>query len=168
MSDDDAPGAARQKVTPCLWFRTDGEAALRLYTSLVPGSQITSLQYSPGPDGEATLLAGFTLGGVEYRAIGGPAEFGPTEAFSLSVACADQAEVDRYWDALVADGGEEGPCGWLKDRWGVSWQIVPDRLGELLADRDPARAGAALQAMFGMTRIVVADLEAAADSATQS
>ncbi|MFL6138515.1 MAG: VOC family protein [Frankiaceae bacterium] len=160
MSD---AGSRDQIVTPCLWFHEDGEAALELYTALVPGSAITSIQRSPGPDGSETLLAGFTLGGVAYRAIGAPSGFRFSEAISLSVRCADQAEVDRYWDALTADGGEEGACGWLRDRWGVSWQIVPDRLGELLSDPDPARSGRALRAMLGMSKIDVAELEAAAD-----
>jgi predicted 3-demethylubiquinone-9 3-methyltransferase (glyoxalase superfamily) len=151
-----------QTAVPCIWLVEDGEAALRLYTELVPDSHIDSIQHSPGPDGSSTMLADFRLGGVQYRAIGGPAEFGLTPAFSLSIACADQAEVDHYWDTLLADGGQESQCGWLIDRWGMSWQIVPTRLMELLGDPDRERAGRALQAMFGMRRIVIADLETAA------
>jgi len=151
------------KVTPCLWFAADGEEALRCYTSLLPDSEILSIDYSDGPDGQRTLLASFRLGGRDYRAIGAPSGFRFTEAVSLSVACADQAEVDRYWNTLAADGGEEQPCGWLKDRWGLSWQIVPDRLPQLLADPDPARVERVLQAMFGMRRLVIAELEAAAE-----
>jgi predicted 3-demethylubiquinone-9 3-methyltransferase (glyoxalase superfamily) len=153
------------EITPCLWFHEDGEAAIRTYTSLIPGSDILSLNISPGPDGTETMLADFRLAGRSYRAIGGATSFRFTEAISLSVSCADQAEVDKYWTALTADGGEEQPCGWLKDRWGVSWQIIPSRLGELLGDADSARSQRALHAMFGMRRIVIADLEAAADSA---
>jgi len=155
---------ATSVVTPCLWFAEDGAAAIRLYTSLVPGSSIESMSEIAGPDGSATLLADFTLAGVAYRAIGAPADFALTPAISLSVSCRDQADVDRYWDALVADGGEEGQCGWLVDRWGLSWQIVPDRLVELLGDPDPERAERARQAMFTMRRIVITDLEAAADA----
>jgi predicted 3-demethylubiquinone-9 3-methyltransferase (glyoxalase superfamily) len=151
-----------QTVTPCLWFHEGGEDAVRFYTALVPGSEVRSIQWSPGPDGSRTLLAEFTLGGVDYRAIGATADFRFTEAMSLSVVCADQDEVDRYWEALV-DGGEPGPCGWLRDRWGLSWQIVPSRLGELLVDPDPGRAQRALQAMFTMSRLDIAALDAAAD-----
>jgi predicted 3-demethylubiquinone-9 3-methyltransferase (glyoxalase superfamily) len=163
VSDEQTQGDQAQKVTPCLWFRVDGEAALRLYTTLIPNSSIASLEHIDGPDGTSTMLADFTLGGVRYRAIGAPTDFRFTEAVSLSVQCGDQAEVDRYWDALTADGGEAGACGWLRDRWGMSWQIVPDRLGQLLADPDPERSARAMQAMFTMGRLDIAALDAAAD-----
>ena len=111
------------------------------------------------------MAGDWTLDGQQYRGInGGPVNATFTEAISFSVACRDQSEVDYYWDNLVA-GGEPGPCAWLKDRFGLSWQIVPDRLLELIADPDPARAQAATQAMLGMQKIVIADLEAAADAA---
>ncbi|MGO4534276.1 VOC family protein [Leifsonia sp. 2MCAF36] len=152
-----------QKVSTFLWFESGVEEAAELYTSLIPDSSILEVQrFGEGmPDGLVVLR--FTLGGVEYQAMNtGPAG-GFTEAFSLSVVCDDQAEVDRLWDALTADGGEESMCGWLKDRWGVSWQIVPRRLLELQADPDRARASRANQAMLGMRKLDVAALEAAAD-----
>ena len=112
------------------------------------------------------MLAGdFVLDGLTFRAInGGPAPFAFNEAISFSIACRDQTETDYYWDSL-SDGGEESMCGWLKDRYGISWQVVPNRLYELLSDPEPARARAAMEAMLQMQRIVVADLEAAADAA---
>jgi predicted 3-demethylubiquinone-9 3-methyltransferase (glyoxalase superfamily) len=147
-------------TVPCLWFDTEGLAAAELYVSLFPGSQITST--SPGgPDG-GPLTVSFDLDSRPYTIINGGPQFPHSEAFSIQVLCADQAEVDRYWDGLSADGGAESQCGWLKDRWGVSWQIVPTRLYELLADPDPERAGRATTAMLGMKRLVVADLERAA------
>src|SRR5918992_2764561 len=107
----------------------------------------------------------FTIDGMTFRGINGGPDFANfTEAISFSITCRDQAEVDYYWDSLV-DGGEESVCGWLKDRFGLSWQIVPTRLYELVSDPDPTRARAASQAMLGMRRIVIADLEAAADAA---
>jgi predicted 3-demethylubiquinone-9 3-methyltransferase (glyoxalase superfamily) len=151
-----------QKVSTFLWFESGVEEAAQLYTSLIPDSSILEVQkFGEGmPDGLVVLR--FTLGGVEYQAMNtGPAN-GFTEAFSLSVVCDDQAEVDRLWDALTADGGEESMCGWLKDRWGVSWQIVPRRLLELQADPDRGRASRANQAMLGMRKLDIAALEAAA------
>ena len=152
-----------QKVSTFLWFESGMEEAAELYTSLIPDSSILEVQkFGEGmPDGLVVLR--FTLAGIEYQAMNtGPAN-GFTEAISLSVVCDDQAEVDRLWDALTADGGEESMCGWLKDRWGVSWQIVPRRLLELQADPDRERAGRANQAMLGMRKLDIAALEAAAD-----
>ncbi|WP_431247559.1 VOC family protein [Leifsonia xyli] len=152
-----------QKVSTFLWFENGVEEAAALYTSLIPNSSILEVQrFGEGmPDGLVVLR--FTLDGVEYQAMNtGPAG-GFTEAFSLSVLCDDQAEVDRLWEALTADGGEESMCGWLKDRWGVSWQIVPRRLIELQGDPDRARAARANQAMLGMRKLDIAALEAAAD-----
>lgn len=155
-------------ISPCLWFDDNLEEAARFYTGIFPNSSIGHLtRYSDGGPGKpgAVMAGEFTLDGLTFRGInGGPAGFGFTEAISFSIACRDQSEVDYYWDALV-DGGEESVCGWLKDRFGLSWQIVPTRLYELVSDPDPARARAATQAMLGMRRIVVAELEAAADSA---
>jgi len=147
-------------ITTCLWFSSDLEGALQRYTSLFPDSEVYSLQA-----GDGYALAEWRMNGTDFRAIMQPAEFRFSEAVSLSVSCADQAEVDRYWDGLIAGGGEESQCGWLKDPWGLSWQIVPQRLGELLSDPDPRRAGAAQAAMLTQRRIVVAELEAAADAA---
>lgn len=155
-------------ITPCLWFDDDLEDAMGFYTRIFPDSRIGNVSRygdaGPGTPG-SVMAADFELAGLAFRAINGGPQFQFSEAISFSVSCADQAAVDHYWDALTADGGEESMCGWLKDRFGLSWQIVPDRLFELVSDPDPARAGAATQAMLGMRRIVIADLEAAADAA---
>jgi predicted 3-demethylubiquinone-9 3-methyltransferase (glyoxalase superfamily) len=153
-------------VTTCLWLSHDADVAaqaLAFYTDLIPNSSIDSSSRMQGPDAE-TLLADITLAGTPYRVIGAPVPFRLNESASLSVSCADQAEVDRYWDALSSDGGAESQCGWLVDRWGLSWQIVPTRLYELLGDPDPERAARASAAMMTMRRIVIADLESAADA----
>lgn len=150
----------------CLWFNGDAEEAAQLYTSLFPDSSIDGVsrwgEGGPFPPGTA-LMVDFTLQGVRYQALNGGPDFPPTEAFSTVVLCDSQAEVDHYWDGLTADGGQESQCGWLKDRFGVSWQIVPRRLGELMSSPDPARAQRTAQAMYGMRRLVIAELEAAAD-----
>lgn len=152
-------------VTPFLWFDDDAEAAIGFYTSLIPGSEVVSLgRYPdevPGMGGKV-MHAHFRLAGRDYYAMDAGPQFPFTEAISLYVSCSDQAEVDRYWDALVADGGQEQPCGWLKDRWGVSWQIIPDRLIELIRHEDPDIAHRAVQSMLAMRRIDIAALEAAA------
>jgi predicted 3-demethylubiquinone-9 3-methyltransferase (glyoxalase superfamily) len=146
-------------ITPFLWFDNQAGEAMEFYTSLFPNSRI--VETMPGPDGN--LLAGtFMLDGREYMALNGGPEFKFTEAISLFVKCQDQAEVDHYWDALTADGGEESQCGWLKDRYGLSWQIVPNRLMELLGDPNRETAGRATQAMLKMQKIDVAKLEEAA------
>jgi len=153
-------------VTPCLWFDDDAEAAILFYTELIPGSEVVSLDRYPDAVpgmGGKVMHAHFRLGGRDYYAMDAGPQFPFTEAVSMFVACSDQAEVDRYWNALTADGGQEQPCAWLKDRWGLSWQIVPDRLVELMRDPDPDRSHRAIQAMFTMTKIDVATIEAAAD-----
>ena len=154
-------------VTPFLWFDDDGEAAIQFYTALIPGSEVVSIaRYPdevPGMGGKV-MHAHFRLAGRDYYAMDAGPQFPFTEAVSLFVSCADQAEVDRYWTALTADGGQEQPCAWLKDRWGLSWQIVPDRLIELIRDPDPERSHRAVQAMFTMTKIDIAAIEAAADA----
>ncbi len=149
-------------LSTCLWLDDDLEDAVAFWTSLFPRSSVGEVVRNP--DG-TVLGAEWTLDGMPFRGINGGTGHHFTEAVSISVSCADQSEVDYYWDALVA-GGEESRCGWLRDRFGLSWQIVPTRLGELLGDPDPDRSRAALQAMLSMDRIVVADLEAAADAAT--
>jgi len=154
-------------ITPCLWFDDRLEEAAEFYTAIFPNSSIGHLaRYGEaGPGQPGTVMAGeFTLDGTTFRAINGGPMFAFSEAVSFSISCTGQAEVDYYWDSLV-DGGEESMCGWLKDRFGLSWQIVPTRLHELLSDPDPARATAAQQAMLAMRRLVIADLEAAADAA---
>ena len=157
-----------QKVTPCLWFDGQAEQAAGYYVSLLPNSRIDRVIRSPAdtPSGPAgmVLAVEFTLGGNKFSGLNGGPQFPFTEAVSFLVNCIDQGEVDYYWDRLL-DGGQESRCGWLKDRFGVSWQIVPDRLFELLGDPDPARAAAATKAMLGMRKIVIADLEAAVDEA---
>jgi predicted 3-demethylubiquinone-9 3-methyltransferase (glyoxalase superfamily) len=154
-------------ISPCLWFDDNLEEAATFYTSIFPDSSVGRLsRYTEaGPGEPGTAMAGeFTLNGITFRGInGGPAHARFTEAVSFSITCHDQAEVDYYWDSLV-DGGEESVCGWLKDRFGLSWQIVPTRLYELVSDPNRARAKAASEAMLRMSRIVIADLEAAADS----
>ena len=155
-------------LTICLWFDTEGEEAANYYTRIFPGSRIGRVsRYTdagPGPAGTAMVVE-FELAGQKFVALnGGPANAHFTEAISFQIPCADQDEVDYYWDRLV-DGGQESQCGWLKDRFGLSWQIVPDRLFELLNDPDPARAVAATKAMLGMRKIVISELEAAADAA---
>ena len=149
------------KQTPCLWFDGQAEQAAEHYTAIFPNSGITSVGRQP--DG-SVLVVEWTLDGQPYQGLNGGPQFTFSEAISFSVSCADQAEVDHYWDALSA-GGEQGPCGWLKDRFGVSWQVVPARLGELLGDPDPERAQRAMQAMLGMRKLDVAALRAAADGA---
>jgi predicted 3-demethylubiquinone-9 3-methyltransferase (glyoxalase superfamily) len=154
-------------ISPCLWFDDELEEAARFYTSIFPNSSIGRLTRTTdaGPGEPGTVMAGeFTLDGTRFQGINGGPAFTFSEAVSFSISCRDQSEVDYYWHSL-ADGGEESVCGWLKDRFGVSWQIVPSRLYELVSDPDPARSAAATRAMLGMTRIVVAELEAAADAA---
>ena len=154
------------KVTTCLWFGKDAEAAVRFYVSIVPDSRIDHIQRSPsdwpgGKAGEVILLT-FTLGGQSFMALNGgtPADYGT--AASISVDCPDQTEVDRLWAALTADGGKEIMCGWLRDRWGIPWQIVPSIMPRLLADPDPAVAARAFAAMQTMVKMDVAALEHAA------
>jgi predicted 3-demethylubiquinone-9 3-methyltransferase (glyoxalase superfamily) len=154
------------KVSTCLWFGKDVEVAVRFYVSLVAGSNIENILHSPGAwPGGATgdvIMLTFTLGGQSFQALNGgaPADYGT--AASISVECIDQAEVDRLWTALTANGGSEIMCGWLRDRWGVPWQIVPEVLPRLLADPDPAVAGRVFAAMQGMVKLDIAALERAA------
>lgn len=162
---------ANPKVYPCLWFERDAEEAATFYTSLLPDSRIDKVWRSPaetpsGPEG-IVLLVDFTLAGQKLQILaGGPQpEFKFNEAISIVIECEDQAETDRLWDTLTADGGEPGPCGWLRDRWGLSWQIVPKRMNELMDDPNPDRARRAMQAMLKMGKIDIAELERAADAA---
>jgi predicted 3-demethylubiquinone-9 3-methyltransferase (glyoxalase superfamily) len=155
-------------ISPCLWFDTELEEAAEFYTSIFPNSSIGHMtRYSDaGPGEPGSVMAGeFTLDGTTFRGINGGPELTFSEAISFSVSCRDQVEVDRYWDGLLAGGGEESVCGWLKDKYGLSWQIVPAAAYELFSDPDPARARAATEAMFKQRKIVLADLEAAADAA---
>jgi predicted 3-demethylubiquinone-9 3-methyltransferase (glyoxalase superfamily) len=153
------------KIAPCLWFNGDAEAAAKLYTSLFPDSRITSVMRSPADNPStsegAVLTVEFNLAGQKFIGLNGGPEFQFSEAVSFTIDCADQAEVDRYWDALTADGGEPSQCGWLKDRFGVSWQVIPRQLQELLGGSDPDGARRAMEAMLQMSKIDVAALEEA-------
>ena len=148
------------KVRTCLWFDSEGEAAAQLYVSLIPGSSIDSV-FRPEP-GKPPSMVNFTLAGVPYQILNGGPGHPQTTAASISVQTDDQAETDKIWDALVANGGSPVQCGWLKDRFGLSWQIVPRRLPELLGDPDRAKSARAMQAMMKMVKIDIAALEAAA------
>jgi predicted 3-demethylubiquinone-9 3-methyltransferase (glyoxalase superfamily) len=156
-----------QKITPFLWFDTEGEEAAKFYTSLFPNSKIGEIaRYGPGgPRPEGTVMTvSFELDGQKFVALNGGPDFKFTEAVSFLVNCDTQDEVDSYWSTL-SEGGEEGPCGWLKDRFGLSWQIVPKRLPELLADPDRERAQRVMAAMMKMGKIEVDELERAAAAA---
>jgi predicted 3-demethylubiquinone-9 3-methyltransferase (glyoxalase superfamily) len=153
------------KITPCLWFDTQGEEAAEFYTSIFPNSRIVDVaRYGEaGPrDAGTVMVVRFELDGQEFVALNGGPQFTFDEAISFQIDCAAQDEVDRYSEALT-DGGEQGPCGWVKDRFGLSWQVVPARLIELLADPDEARAQRAMAAMLEMRKIDIAAVEAAAD-----
>lgn len=154
---------------PCLWFDGNAEEAAAFYTFLMPDSRIDNVWRSPAdtPSGPAgmVLTVDFTLAGERFQGLNGGPEFRFNEAVSFVIECEDQAEVDRLWDALAADGGEPGPCGWIKDRFGLAWQITPIRLNELLIDPDPERARRAMEAMLAMGKLDIAALERAADGA---
>ena len=155
-----------QRITPCLWFDTQAEEAANFYVSLFEDSAVTNVQRLDGtPSGDNVALVFFQLAGQDYTAINGGPQFPFTEAVSFNVSCKDQDEVDRLWSQLTADGGEEGQCGWLKDRFGLSWQIIPERMGELLSDPDPGRSQRAMQAMLQMQKIDIKVLEDAANAA---
>lgn len=154
--------ANMQKISTCLWYDTGALEAAELYVSLLPNSRVTQVtRYGPGapmPEGTPMLVA-FTLAGVDFAALNGGPMFKHSEAVSLFVLCDDQAEIDRLWSALTANGGAESMCGWLKDRWGVSWQIQPARVAEWI--KDPIGHSRALRAMMGMRKIDAAVCEAA-------
>ena len=154
-------------ITPNLWFDTQGEEAAEFYCSIFPNSKITKVTHygeaGPGPAG-TVLTVDFVLDGQEYTAINGGPQFTFNEAVSLLINCEDQEEVDYYW-AKLTDGGQEGPCGWLKDRYGLSWQVCPVALLELVNDADPERSKRTMEAMFTMKKLDIAALQAAADGA---
>jgi predicted 3-demethylubiquinone-9 3-methyltransferase (glyoxalase superfamily) len=155
------------RITPNLWFDTESLEAAEFYCSVFPNSEIKNVSHytDAGPRPAGTVLTvDFVLDGQELTAINGGPEFTFDEAISLLINCADQDEVDYYWDKLT-EGGEESQCGWLKDRYGLSWQVVPEGMAELMNDPDPARATRAMKAMLGMKKLDVAALWAAADGA---
>ncbi|HEV2747349.1 MAG TPA: VOC family protein [Allosphingosinicella sp.] len=153
------------KIAPCLWYDGQAEEAAEFYVSLLPDSRIHKVLRAPAdyPGGSAgnVLTVEFTLAGQRFIGLNGGPEFGFTEAVSFSIDCEDQAEVDRLWDALTADGGAPVQCGWLKDRYGLSWQIVPSILPRMLSDPDRERAGRVMEAMMTMVKIDITTLERA-------
>jgi predicted 3-demethylubiquinone-9 3-methyltransferase (glyoxalase superfamily) len=155
-----------QKITPCLWFDTQAEEAANFYVSLLDDSEVTNVQRLDGtPSGDNVALVFFRLAGMDFTAINGGPQFPFTEALSFQISCKDQDEVDSLWSTLTDNGGEEGQCGWLKDRFGLSWQIIPEQMGVLLSDPDPGRSQRAMQAMLQMQKIDLKAMEAAADGA---
>ena len=154
---------------PCLWFDGNAEEAAGFYASIFPDTHVDRVWRSPAetPSGPAgmVLTVDFTLLGSRVQGLNGGADFQFNEAVSFVVECDDQAEVDRLWEALTADGGEPGPCGWLKDRFGLSWQIAPRELNDLMNDPDPARARRAMEAMLQMGKIELEEVRRAADAA---
>ena len=153
-----------QKITPFLWFDGNAEEAMNYYTSIFKNSKILNVsRYGPGmPIPEGTVMtATFLLEGQEFMVLNGGPLFKFTEAISFFIKCATQEEVDMYWNKLIADGGQESQCGWLKDKFGLSWQVIPDALGELLGHKDRAKAQRALQAMLKMKKIDIKTLQEA-------
>ena len=152
------------EITPCLWFDTQGEEAARFYTSVFPNSTIRDVsrygEGAPRPAG-TVMTVSFELDGKPFVALNGGPEFTFNEAISFQVSCKDQDELNAYWSKLSA-GGEEGPCGWLKDKYGVSWQVVPAALPELLANPDPEKSRRVMSALQSMKKIQIDDLERAA------
>jgi predicted 3-demethylubiquinone-9 3-methyltransferase (glyoxalase superfamily) len=149
--------------TTCLWFDTEGEEAAKFYADIFPNSNVGKVTpYAVGERAGQTMTVDLVLNGSKFIALNGGPEFRFNESISFQVPCADQAEMDRYWTALTEGGGEESMCGWLKDRFGVSWQIVPTQLEELISSEDSEKAQRVTQALFQMKKIVIADLEAAA------
>jgi predicted 3-demethylubiquinone-9 3-methyltransferase (glyoxalase superfamily) len=156
-----------EKIAPCLWFDTEGEEAARFYTSVFPNSRIIDVAHygEAGPRPEGMVMAvSFELDGLKFVALNGGPEFTFDEAISFQVSCETQEEVDAFWSKL-GEGGEEGPCGWLKDKFGVSWQILPTRLIELLGDPDREKSQRVMRAMLSMRKIELEPLERAAAEA---
>lgn len=155
------------KIAPCLWFNTQAEEAANFYVSLLPDSRILKVQRnvgdSPGGKDGTVLVVDFTVAGQEFMALNGGMDMEYTHAISFKIDCEDQAETDRLWDKLLEGGGKPEQCGWLKDRYGVSWQIVPRAMLQMLSDPDRAKAQRAMQAMLKMVKIDVAAVQAAFD-----
>lgn len=155
-----------QTISPFLWFDTQAEEAANFYVSIFPNSRITTVsrypEGAPGPAG-GVMTIGFELDGQAFTGLNGGPNFKFTEAVSFVVHCRGQAEVDRYWDALTADGGQEVQCGWLKDKYGLSWQIVPQEFLDLISDPDKAKVGRGMAAMMQMVKLDIAKLRAAVE-----
>lgn len=155
-----------QTITPFLWFDNNAEEAARFYTSIFKDSKILSISRygdaGPGPKG-SVMVVSFQLAGQQFTALNGGPRFKFSEAFSFVVNCENQQEVDDYWRKLTADGGQESMCGWLKDKFGFSWQIVPTALARLMGDKDPKRANRVMQALLQMKKLDIATLEQAAE-----
>jgi predicted 3-demethylubiquinone-9 3-methyltransferase (glyoxalase superfamily) len=155
----------KDKLVTCLWFDTEGEDAARFYTSIFPDSKLGEITHygSAGPRAAGTVMTvSFELMGNEFVALNGGPEYTFSQAISFQIMCDTQEEVDRYWQQLTADGGAEGPCGWLNDRFGVPWQVVPRALPDLLQQPDAEKAQRVMQAMMGMKKIEIGELERAA------
>ena len=149
-----------KKITPFLWFDTQAEEAMNYYVSLFKHSKVNNV--SRGPDGRAFTVS-FELDGQEFIGLNAGPQFKFTESISMFVNCEDQIEVEYFWNNLISDGGEESMCGWLKDKYGLSWQIVPKQLGELMGDPNPEKSQRVMQAMLKMHKIIIADLQKAHD-----
>jgi predicted 3-demethylubiquinone-9 3-methyltransferase (glyoxalase superfamily) len=150
--------------TTCLWFDTQGEEAAEFYTSIFPNSSLVKVTPYPAGTERAgqTMTVDFVLNGAKFVALNGGPDFTFNESISFQVPCEDQADVDRYWTALIEGGGQESMCGWLQDKFGVSWQVVPTKLEEMMSSLDAGQAERVTQALFQMKKIIIADLEAAA------
>jgi predicted 3-demethylubiquinone-9 3-methyltransferase (glyoxalase superfamily) len=155
-----------QKITPFLWFDNNAEEAAQFYVSVFKNSRILAVtrygDAGPGPKG-SVMVVSFQLEGQQFTALNGGPRFKFTEAFSFVVSCENQEEIDYYWNKLTAEGGQESACGWLKDKFGFSWQIVPTALGKLMTDKDPKKANRVMQALLQMKKIDIATLEEAAE-----
>lgn len=160
-----ATGASTTSITPCLWYEREAEEAARFYVSLLPNSRVDHVQRAPGdyPGGQSgdVIMVAFTLAGMPYQALNGRVDCAFNNSVSLSVSVDSQSDVDRLWDALVADGGAPIACGWLKDRWGLRWQIVPRPMFAFLSSDDKEASGRAYAAMMTMTKLDLPALEAA-------
>jgi len=156
------------KIYPFLWFDSQAEEAANLYCSIFPNSKIGKIarygKGGPGPEG-AVMTVSFSLDGQEFTALNAGPRFKFTEAVSFVIPCKDQDEIEYYWSKLTANGGEESMCGWLKDKFGLSWQVIPAKIGELMSDPDPQKSGRVVQALLQMRKLDIAKLTAARDSA---
>ena len=155
-----------QRIMPCLWFDGRAEEAMEFYTSVFKGSKAGKITHygeaGPGKPGSVMTVA-FEIEGMEFMGINGGPQFQFSEAVSFMISCKDQEEVDYYWDRLTADGGKEGQCGWLSDRFGLAWQVVPEGMDEVFSDPDPAKAERSMAAMMKMKKLDIAELRAAAE-----